>query len=75
MENGWCSAPTVLYVSIVKCFAVNRILTYSYYVKGLCVDPFFVCVFVLSRCLKSMLNSTVISNIDFACRTTAILRG
>lgn len=29
-------------------------------------------LWVLSRRVKSMLNSTVISNIDFACRTSAV---
>jgi len=37
MENGWYSSPNVLYIVIVKCFAVNRILTSSNYMKGMCV--------------------------------------
>jgi hypothetical protein len=64
MENGWYCSPNVLYIVIVKCFAVNRILASSDYMKEMCV---------LSRYLKSMLNSTVISNIDFARGAVAIL--
>jgi hypothetical protein len=58
MENGSCSAPTVLHGSIVKCFAVNRMVTSSSYMKG------YVCVFV---CVCVCVISTPEINVKFNC--------